>query len=844
MIRLLERKIFLQMASFTNLIKNSPSYIQKLYFNIVPFERRYGKIFKNTYNFLLESESWSYEEKRVYQLNELKKLINHCYKNVPYYTKLFNNEGIVPNDIKEVSDLKLIPYLTKDLIRANKEDLIAKGFEKNKIFKFSTSGSTGKKLIFYGLDELYKKEAAFVLQAYKKHGATLYDEPSVWLRRYVPPGGSKQYSYYDFELKRLYMSAYHLSDETIFEYLEKINDKKFHTLVAYPSSIFILANLCEKHDLKLKYIKKIHVSSEMMQPEWREKVIKVFGIEPVAHYGAIEKVSFMYQLEGSNKYFEHPFYGVNEYIKNDLGNHDIVATGFLNYYMPFLRYRTEDSVILNKNPVGFDTVLNINGRTSDILISKSGSQLPGVNFYSWIDKTIPGVSMFQIIQNSTNEITFTFVPSAEFNESTINNIKLGLESRLGKMNIKINKVREIKRNESTGKIKTIINQINNENVNEGKDIIYQQLKKLKEDNGTHSPSINTIIEKIPDITCNIDACFISNPYATDLFFKKFQEDMLDEGKLKKFIEMYPQQNQYIAEKISNYLNIDKNKILVGNGAIEIIEKVMNNLKGKIFFTLPTFSSYYEFNKDCEIISEKLFHYSSAEIISRVDEHKVNNLLLVNPNNPTGFFLDLKEIEKILEALTHLDNIIIDESFIHYTTLNNVNTFSATQLLDKYSNLIIIKSMAKDFGVAGIRAGYALMHEKKVRNLQKKGFLWNSNGFAEYFFDLLVNEKFVEEYEESRNKYIKEFQDFGAELRKINKIKVHESKANFYLIELLNHKADDLFSWLLIEKGIYIRSMSDKVGFGFDYDNFVRIAGKTRIENKIISESIKEFLQNS
>jgi phenylacetate-CoA ligase len=295
------------------------------------------------------------------------------------------------------------------------------------------------------------------------HGATLYDKPSVWLRRFVPKTEKDQLWYYDYELKRLYMSAYHMNPDTIKNYIDEINSKNYHTLVAYPSSAYILACLCEEQKLKLTTIKKIHVTSETMLDQWREKIKQVFNITPVAHYGAIEKVSFMHQLEDSTKYYNNLEYGVTEFIENN-NEHEIVATGFLNYYMPFIRYKTEDTVQLNidqKSNNLPDSVLNVYGRTSDILISKNNSRLPGVNFYSWIDKSVSGVKMFQIIQKSRENVVFNFVTSDKYTDNTINDIKSGLTARLGDLNFEINKVSEIKRNDNSGKIRCIINLIQN-----------------------------------------------------------------------------------------------------------------------------------------------------------------------------------------------------------------------------------------------------------------------------------------------------------------------------------------------------------------------------------------------
>ena len=131
----------------------------------------------------------------------------------------------------------------------------------------------------------------------------------------------------------------------------------------------------------------------------------------------------------------------------------MIATGLINHYMPLIRYVTEDTFILDG-----DTVKEINGRSSDILVSANGSRLPGVNFYSWIDKKMPEIKMFQIIQKSDKDIIFSYVQNDLFTNDIESDIIKGLRSRLGDMNFAIYKVQEIQRDPKTQKIRSIINQ--------------------------------------------------------------------------------------------------------------------------------------------------------------------------------------------------------------------------------------------------------------------------------------------------------------------------------------------------------------------------------------------------
>ena len=214
-------------------------------------------------------------------------------------------------------------------------------------------------------------------------------------------------------------------------------------------------------------------------------------------------------------------------------------------------------------------------------------------------------------------------------------------------------------------------------------------------------------------------------------------------------------------------------------------------------------------------------------------------VIINPNNPDGGYIKNSDIAYICSELRNIANLIIDESFIHFTYEDSTYDFiSSEQLAKKYDNVIIIKSMSKDFGIAGIRAGYCVMDKQKVETLLKNGYLWNVNGLTEFFFNLYSEEKFMLEYEKVRVKYIKHTNKFIEELEAIKKIKVYPSKANFVLVELPEHiKSQTFVKDLLIDSGIYLRSCDDKKGLE---GNFVRIASRNHEQNGIIVREISKY----
>ena len=330
-----------------------------------------------------------------------------------------------------------------------------------------------------------------------------------------------------------------------------------------------------------------------------------------------------------------------------------------------------------------------------------------------------------------------------------------------------------------------------------------------------------------------------------MFLKYFNQELIETRKIRDVLEFYPSQNNILSSLLSPVLEISEDNIFVGNGAIEIIQAVLNNFIGeKILINIPTFSSYYEFvPKGVEIVYNNLLQENNFLLdidnyIEIVKKEKPSTVVLINPNNPDGNFLDSKKVIFLLESLSEVSTIIIDESFIHFAfESKEYNLLTYTNLVKNFPNLIVIKSMSKDFGIAGIRAGYAVMRPERVEILNSSGYLWNVNGLAEYFFRLYARPEFMKQYEYERKKYIIESQIFFQNLSKIEGIKVYPSMSNFALVEILGEWDSDSFvMYCLIKHGIYMRTCSDKIGLN---GSFVRIASRSQYENKLIINAIKE-----
>ena len=373
-------------------------------------------------------------------------------------------------------------------------------------------------------------------------------------------------------------------------------------------------------------------------------------------------------------------------------------------------------------------------------------------------------------------------------------------------------------------------------LSEKEQCFYDKFLELKRQAGSHSPSIFKLLKDFPEVSVKVDACFLCNPYAFDLFYEHLQKT-----DLQKYIKFYPPQNHEVAANIAKWRGIPAERILVGNGAIEIIETLMGNLKDvSVVLPLPTFSTYYEaVNREVVklhpyyLTPENQYRLNIENYLEFVKKVSADVIILVNPNNPTGTLVSRKDVIIFHQSLAPWQTLIVDESFIDFA--------SEETSIEKYAieqqNIIIIRSLSKDFGIAGLRLGYGVLPAEDILNMLSKSFLWNSNGIAYFFTELLADKKFQKKYEKAKNDYNAARDSFYQELLDLG-LDVIPSQANFFMIKTPGEPGP-YFTKLLYAHGIYTRILNDKWGLDGGY---IRIASKDRRENRQMLHAIRQIWQ--
>ncbi|MFO7790626.1 MAG: aminotransferase class I/II-fold pyridoxal phosphate-dependent enzyme [Bacteroidota bacterium] len=336
----------------------------------------------------------------------------------------------------------------------------------------------------------------------------------------------------------------------------------------------------------------------------------------------------------------------------------------------------------------------------------------------------------------------------------------------------------------------------------------------------------------------IDFCYLVNPYFPP-------PKLIDEIKVnfEQLLTEYPSGMDVNSLLIAKYYGLKKEHVCVGNGAAELIKSITSKLSGKFGIIIPTFEEYPN-----RITNENTIHFKPENENLTYDvqdlmhhfgkpENKISNLVLVNPDNPSGNYINKRDVLKLISwAKDKNIKIIVDESFVDFTETENVESLLEGDILNENPNLIVIKSISKSFGVPGLRLGLAASSNPDIVNFMKKDLaIWNINSFAEFY--LQVFEKYKDDYWSAIEKFKTIRNEFMGNLKNIKTIRTIPTQSNYILCEVYG-SAKRLTEKLLNDYGILVKDLSDKKGF--DNRQYIRISIKTQKENNKLINALQQI----
>lgn len=335
----------------------------------------------------------------------------------------------------------------------------------------------------------------------------------------------------------------------------------------------------------------------------------------------------------------------------------------------------------------------------------------------------------------------------------------------------------------------------------------------------------------------LDFCYLVNPYfPTKKFVQKMQYEF------PKLLGAYPSGLNMQNMNAERIFGVDKEHILVGNGASELINAISETFRGRVAVGVPTFNEYVRCFRNCEII---YIDNSRWDYQFNLDEYKkiceeVDMLCVVSPDNPSGAMLTKEQaLELAMYAKEKGTRLLLDESFIDFAESGKKYTLMNEEILTKYDNLIVIKSIGKSYGVAGLRLGVLASSDKQLLSTIRTNMqIWNINSFAEYY--LQIYNLYAADYASACEKIANERKRMLDRLNLVNGIKAYESQANYIMIDLGARSSYEFCVECLENHNMLIKDLSSK-NF-FRGRNFIRVAIKDRRENDIFLKTIEEMLQ--
>lgn len=338
-----------------------------------------------------------------------------------------------------------------------------------------------------------------------------------------------------------------------------------------------------------------------------------------------------------------------------------------------------------------------------------------------------------------------------------------------------------------------------------------------------------------------DFCYLVNPYFPN---ERFMNEM--KSNFDVLVREYPSGMAVNSLLAGHFFGVRTENICVGNGTAELIKSLMENISGNIGMVYPTFEEYPHRKKDVEVIPyyvvDKDFDYSVDDIMSYYEGKDISAIVLVNPDNPSGHFISKKDILRLEDwCRSKGRKLIVDESFIDFVEDDEWHTLLDMEVLLNHPSLIVLKSISKSFGVAGLRLGViATANTDLIAFMKKDVAIWNINSFAEYYLQII--EKYRDDYYEAMEKFKEVRRRYLDKLSKIKGFKVYPSQANYVMCHIENSvTSTELADILLNRYNVLIKNLASKEGL--NKGNYVRLSVKSDEENDYIVNALMEIFNN-
>ena len=337
--------------------------------------------------------------------------------------------------------------------------------------------------------------------------------------------------------------------------------------------------------------------------------------------------------------------------------------------------------------------------------------------------------------------------------------------------------------------------------------------------------------------------FVDHSYLYNLNFPP--EAMLSgfSEELSEIVTSYPVGQHELARLVADWTGADPEQLVVANGGAELIKIIGEHVVTRLTIPVPSFNEYENVLAPGRLnrfpLDPVTFELDIEAFADSAIRSGSNIAVLVTPNNPTALSVDREDVLRLARRLQEHDcRLLVDESFIEFSRAGQAGSIES--MVGEHPNLVVLKSMSKVFGIAGLRIGYLLTADHAFAETVRAHLpIWNVNGLAEAFLRSVG--RYRREFEASCELVQQTTRELYAQLGALRGIEALEPDANFVFCRITADglTAPELVRRLYVTHNILIKDCAAKSMP--DADRFLRIASRTPAENRRLVEALAALL---
>jgi phenylacetate-CoA ligase len=451
---------------------HSPALFQNLAVSLYGaklYRREYGSKFRHLLEQFETMQWYSLDELKAYQNEQLRRLVAHCYENVPHYREAMDQRTLKPADIRTADDLRLLPLLTRADVKHHAEKLVATNVKRSELIEGHTSGTTGSPLQFLWDKQICLVKNVVDWRQKRWGGINPGDRLAFFLGRVIVPTTRKKPPFWrhNWTLNHLFLSSFHMSPDNLELCYQKLTRFKPRAIEGYPSTLYIFARFLLATGRTFP-VHAAFTSSETLFSQQRKAIEQAFCCELFDFYGLAERTVFATECTAHEGHHLNMDFGITEILDKDgrpipsgqLGR--IVTTGLHSYAMPLVRYVTGDVTAMKPHPCScgraFPLMEDVTTKAEDIITTRDGRYISS-SALTHPFKPLHSVAESQIIQEDREHIRIKIVKLPSYEEKEGDILLREFKKRVGEdMDVRLEFVDTIERTKA-GKFRWVISKV-------------------------------------------------------------------------------------------------------------------------------------------------------------------------------------------------------------------------------------------------------------------------------------------------------------------------------------------------------------------------------------------------